>query len=375
MKIALWGAAARGDWFANLLLDNIKDAEIVCFGDNDKKKIGLKKCGYTILSLEEIVQKYNKGDIDKVIILANESFLDDIYSHLLKAGITEVYFIPQFLHHKRLDEVEIMQYIVKIEANKPRLNYIEYHICDHCNLNCKGCGHFCPLIKEEIYGNLSQYIKDLERIKELCWGIKTIRLMGGEPLLNKELSEFINESRRIFPDARIAVVSNGLLFPNADKKLLQAMKKNRCQLDISLYKPTEKVIDKIREICSENDIVCNVSAPVKVFGKKLSSLGKENAEDSFKDCFSHKCHFLRDGKISSCGIPLVIEFFNRSFSKNFEVLETDIIDLYNKNLDGWNLVKRLNSPMEMCRYCKGESEKFEWDIAGREIKERDWLID
>jgi len=67
---------------------------------------------------------------------------------------------------------------------KPELRYVELHLTDHCNLNCKGCGHYCPLAPPQ-YADLQQYHSDMRRLRQLFRNVRTIRLMGGEPLLHR----------------------------------------------------------------------------------------------------------------------------------------------------------------------------------------------
>ena len=49
---------------------------------------------------------------------------------------------------------------------KPALPYLEVHLVDHCNLNCKGCGHF-SLIGEVWFADLDKYVQDMSQLKRL----------------------------------------------------------------------------------------------------------------------------------------------------------------------------------------------------------------
>ena len=60
---------------------------------------------------------------------------------------------------------------------------IEYHLVNHCNLNCKGCDHFAPLAKKW-HQPLDDFIKMMKTIKDTVGNhIKEIELYGGESLL------------------------------------------------------------------------------------------------------------------------------------------------------------------------------------------------
>lgn len=80
------------------------------------------------------------------------------------------------------------------KLDKPYLRYLETHLCDHCNLNCKSCTHFCPLVTEPTFTDLEQYTKDIRTLSKKL-AIRTIRLMGGEPLLHPQVNDFIRVTR------------------------------------------------------------------------------------------------------------------------------------------------------------------------------------
>ena len=100
---------------------------------------------------------------------------------------------------------------MNIVRRKRALEYIEYDIVGHCNLNCKGCSHFSNIICDNSFVTLESYEKDLRRMKELFSYIARIKILGGEPLLHPQLNEIIKITREVLPKATIDIVTNGLL--------------------------------------------------------------------------------------------------------------------------------------------------------------------
>jgi len=92
--------------------------------------------------------------------------------------------------------------------NKPVLPYLEMHLASHCNMYCKGCSHFSP-ISEVRFASLSEIERDLKRLKFLFSNIKVIRLLGGEPLIHKDIVKFLYMVRDIFKNANIYIATNG----------------------------------------------------------------------------------------------------------------------------------------------------------------------
>ncbi len=119
---------------------------------------------------------------------------------------------------------------------RPELAYLELHLTDHCNLNCKGCSHFCPLAPPQ-YADLSGYKSDMHRISQLFRNIRTIRLMGGEPLLHPDPASFVRATRAVFPQARIRFVTNGILLPKASQAFWDACRDTGATIDMTVYPP------------------------------------------------------------------------------------------------------------------------------------------
>jgi MoaA/NifB/PqqE/SkfB family radical SAM enzyme len=80
---------------------------------------------------------------------------------------------------------------------KPVLPYVEMHVVDHCNLNCKGCSHFSP-IADELFTDIGEFTRDLQQLRRLVSNIEVIRLMGGEPLLHPNITDFIRSTKFFF---------------------------------------------------------------------------------------------------------------------------------------------------------------------------------
>lgn len=258
-----------------------------------------------------------------------------------------------------------------LDYTKPVLDYFEYHVAWHCNLNCKGCGHNSNLYTKPRFGDLEHFRRDMNRLTELFSNISKIRLMGGEPLLNPQLGEFITSARKAFPGAQIRVVSNGLLIPKADAGLLELMEKTGAAFDISLYPPTVKVLKEIREICGKNRVSCYVSEPVKEFFMDGACEPEPDVGRNFELCESQGCHFLFDGELSVCPAPIVARE-NRALTGTANAISRDdIINLYDKAIDGFQIIKKFSGPIPYCRYCnKAGKILFPWEGQYRKALER-----
>lgn len=300
-------------------------------------KVGEGKIYIASSNMAEAVDRIrNNSSIDAIEVTG-------IQRDCLKDGMTNSIFFP-------------------INISKPRLFYLEYHIAFHCNLKCKGCTHFSNIADPE-FGDYQQFERDMNRLKDLYWGIRKVRLLGGEPLLNPELPRFIQCVRNVFPDADIRVVSNGLLIPGMKDELFEVMKENEAFFDITQYPPTSKMAEKIGIKCRAFGVRYRLSNVVEKFYDKRNENGDADIETSYRNCVSAHCHSLFNGRVSLCPRPIVFEKFRDKVNPERDDMTKDMIDLYDNTLDGFLLNEMLSKPIDSCRFCYSESDAryFQWE--------------
>lgn len=256
--------------------------------------------------------------------------------------------------------------------DKNTLNYLEIAIVEHCNLNCKGCSHFSPLVKNKEYVGKDEFEKDIRRMKELFPDIIRIRILGGEPLLNPDLADILRSVRYYYPYAEISVVTNGLLIPKLEKEVLQSLKKTHIGFDISQYKPTSMVRDSIEAILVEHNISYEFTEKIETFRKRVSLKGEEDVVQSYEACNCKKCKYLFRGLLSGCPAPNVVRIFDATFGTKLHE-ESDVIPIHDTTMSADEIYKKITSPLKSCRYCS-ETELFLWETRVGESSINDWVI-
>ena len=112
------------------------------------------------------------------------------------------------------------------QLNRP-LRDLRISVTDKCNFRCQYC------MPAEIFGPDFQFLKksqllsfeEIERLTKIfvqSFGVRKIRITGGEPLLRKNLSTLINRLSLIEGVEDIAMTTNGSLLPKYSKELKAA---------------------------------------------------------------------------------------------------------------------------------------------------------
>lgn len=248
---------------------------------------------------------------------------------------------------------------------KPVINYLETHVCDHCNLSCKGCSRFCPLVDKEIFTDIKQFEKDMFELASKIH-IKHIRLRGGEPLLHPDIKEFFRIARKAFPKSEIRLVSNLLLIKSMDDSFWKSLKKYKIKLDCSLYPPIEKNFKETKAFLKTKNIFLNTAKITKKIARRANPKGNSNPERAFHFCPSKGCSNLWNSKLYSCPMCYAV-FFNQKFGQIFP--EIPGYDIY--AISGEEIANVLSKPMEACRFCSENIQITDWEESKRQADE--WL--
>lgn len=89
---------------------------------------------------------------------------------------------------------------------------IELDITEFCNLSCTACTRSCGIAPNKNYMSLKQIDRFVKESIKLTWKWKTIRLIGGEPLLHPsiiEVFDIIKKYKDYNPDCYVDVMTNG----------------------------------------------------------------------------------------------------------------------------------------------------------------------
>lgn len=380
MDIAIYGAGEYGEYIIQEI-QNCKNAKVrsVVFIDNNNIYFKTIKCGIPVVNVELFKQEYFEK-VDGVLIAASKELVaQEMVLSLMDLKSMTIYLTPNNVYFGRLpilnDEGEFMSYIKEFRLYKPVLSYLEYHVSDYCNLKCKGCGHFSNLVSEKVFPDINEFRENLSILSDKFRNIKKIRFMGGEPFINRNLYEFIIEAKKIYPYSDLRIVTNGLLFPKIDEKNIKAIRECNVVVDISQYPITRKMIESIIIFAEENQIKISIGKQIVKFMKQLTIKENKDYEGARQKCMSSTCHFLRGTRLYPCAAMLFYE--NKEFlglNVSEELLNRNSIDMINCSEDGWDILKKITTPSEFCKYCSSEIEWFEWSPSNESIRKEDWIV-
>ena len=258
--------------------------------------------------------------------------------------------------------------LVELRLVKPILPYLELHLADQCNLNCRGCSHYSP-IASPWYADPAQHEKDLRQLRRYFRKVVRIRLMGGEPLLHPVVEQFLPSTRRIWPTASIHLVTNGLLLRRMPPSFWRTCRENQIIIDWTVYPPLADQYESICNFVSSRGVAIQANR-VTEFSRFLNPEGDSDPAQAFKACRSqYFCPFLREGKLYICWNPALAHHANAGLGTRIPA--DGFVDLYAPGMTGRRILAVLQTPARVCRFCSTTFPQFEWARSRGELEEWD----
>lgn len=369
-SIVIFGASDIG-----MLIEN--EIKVYCeetgksfhFADNSYKK---RSGQQNILQPVDAAAKYPGA----TWIIASERHSQSMFNELRQLNIDEkdiIIKIPaDILFRKQIAE--------KLKRLTPQGTLLQFDVdvANHCNLNCAGCNAFSPLIKEPMFADIGTFNRDMSRLSYLLQGnLHQINLLGGEPLLNPQIEDFIISARKHFPNTKVTLLTNGMLLHKMSKSFWNTCLENMIIISVTRY-PINFNYDELPAIAQKHGIefeYFGIAVEKTSWNLALDPSGMQDPYESFSNCFqANKCVRLKNGKLATCPPILNIEIFNKEFGTNMEARSDDYIDIY-KAKSGCELLDFLSKPIPFCRFCDVKNWTFDnpWRTSKREIGE--WVLD
>ena len=268
--------------------------------------------------------------------------------------------------------------LINYDCDKAKaFDQVEIHLADDCNLNCQSCDHFSP-ISDKKFPNFEALSHDILRLAEITNGkINTICLLGGEPLLNRDISKYLPIVRNAFHNSNIKIITNGILLPKQDATFWKSVRENNIYIEITKY-PIAFNYDDVELLLNAKHVNYGFFGSTKIKQKTSHRLqmdpdGTQNPEYNYKHCFhAGRCVQLYESKLYLCPCCAYSYKLNNAFKSNFEICKEDYLDIYN-DIDLNDIEIFINKPIPFCRYCKVDDRTFKNLWATSNKNKEEWI--
>jgi hypothetical protein len=147
---------------------------------------------------------------------------------------------------------------------KPVVDRLEIHVTHACNLTCESCSHYSN------HGHKGQIDPEEAERWFAAWSgrvaVGHFILLGGEPTVHPRLAAFVPLVRKHWPEARIAIITNGFFLDRHPELPLELAAAGNCEVSLSVHhdspeyrKRIEPALDLIRRWRSDHGIAYEVT--------------------------------------------------------------------------------------------------------------------
>ncbi len=266
---------------------------------------------------------------------------------------------------------------------KYSLDYAEFYITNVCNLACQNCNRFNDF---DFRGwQAWQDYRDVYREWANLVDITNPAIIGGEPLLNPTIIQWMTGIKELWPDRRPWIITNGTQI-NRVRGLYEAMRDTGIWLEINLHSldHLEDIEQAIQDFLQgaqrvsyddrihwfdKNRVKISLYKRLDFYRSAVQSGpdGKLRLHQSDPDRAHAACgmknshHFIR-GKLYKCGVSALLPEFmdqfeldisdhDKSLARSYRPLGVDDSDDVKESF-----FKNLKNPIPQCRFC---AEKYQ----------------
>ncbi len=250
---------------------------------------------------------------------------------------------------------------------RPVLRYLEFHLTDHCNMNCGGCTHFAPMA-DRWFADKERVTADFDRLKALFRNIREIRVMGGEPLLHPDCVSFLQIVRDAFPACRLALVTNGLLLARQSAEFWKACRATRTIISLSVYPPVRPQVEMLTARCREERVPLECVESGMFLARYIPE-GNVDVRKAFRFCRGswYFCPILREGRVYRCAMGCYAAYWNRAAKDGMPAEDGIALG----SATGPEILDYLMRPMPTCAYCSPKARAFAWRNGTPRLE--DWI--
>lgn len=252
-----------------------------------------------------------------------------------------------------------------MENNKILLQDLEVDLWEQCNLRCAQCTHSSPYFTsvDQNY-ELEQFKQDVTNLSKVAQ-VDVFRIVGGEPLMNKNLTEYVKFLRESNIANYITIFTNGLVLSHTNNEVFNYIDRLR----ISVYNTLEEKklkaiyanIEKIQELYPHLDVVANEISHFSYFNLATKNTNQELVKKIYDNCYysyEHKGFSIFNGRLYKCFASRKKYNFLKVHSKenNFEHLKENLQDsiaIKDLQCDELKAFTSVNEPLEGCKWCLG----------------------
>jgi len=353
--VIIYGCGIAGRWASHQL------PKVIGFVDSDRKKWGKIFNGIPVYP----PSFFDDMDISKVVVVISSVDIFDVIPSLNKKNITRWHALAKILNldddliNNTGESDSFLRYSLTTMKNCHEaflskeslfIRSVDLVITEKCTLRCKDCANLMQFFEKPRDIELNQIIPGIQRLAEKCDFINEVRVIGGEPFVNKEIYSVLRELLLIDNIGSIVIYSNGMIPPKPD--YLELYRNPKVHFSITDYGSLGKNTAKTVSFLQSNDISFRVHPPENWTDSGRIEYQRHTVPElkkTFEDCCGKNLFTLVESRLYRCPFAANADSLGAIPADNQNFVEvgasTESIRRYTREIEF----------LPACNFCPGRS--------------------
>ncbi len=335
---------------------------VTAFCDYEKRNTLKSFCGLEVIHMPDLPHRFPKA---KIII--SSQYVSDSIDRLSELGYNEFYSPLKLLENYDVDKYDhlISRSYMKtqitsitkaheayFDGNKIFMRSLDVMITTKCSMKCESCSNLMQYYTDPQNSGFQKILDEVNIITDHVDEISEYRVIGGEPMMNKEWANISYGLIKDDPKRKVYVWTNGTVGPKDEQ--LELLQGKDVSFVITDYGQFSRNIENLKEKLTKFNLAF-VATEVRNW-VDCSSLRKHNRTPSqlqevYKECCAKYLYTLLDGRLYSC--PFIA---NAAKLKAISDNPANYVDLYSDSEVVKRRIKRLVGGVKFlpgCDFCVG----------------------
>ncbi len=355
-KTYIYGLGTAGKWLATSL-----KGKVAGFIDSDKKKATKKFNEIPVYSPSEAKLILDSNSYVIVTVLDIQDIIENVSALPTKDWVA----LGCYLNDTKVDvnllgeNISYVEYALKaveechkayFSKDKLFLKAIDVVITERCSLKCKDCSNLMQYYSSPDNIPFDEIIKDFDKLLKSVDHVYELRLIGGEPFMNKDIYKILQHLCNEKKINKIVIYTNATIPLKTDQ--LDVLKNHKIVFSVTDYGNLSRNTSKVIKTLEENQIPYRHYPPQNWTDSGVIHDYKRNTkemEDLFDQCCGKNLLTATDGLLFRCPFAA-----NAHRLKAIPFDKKNSIPLGSPKSDIADYTSKI-SYLPACNYCKGRS--------------------
>jgi len=349
---------------AEAILNACREMGIVvtAFCDYEKRNTVKNFCGLEVIHTPDL-----PGQFKNARIIISSQYVSDSIDQLSELGFSEFYSPLKLLENYDVNKYEhqisnsymktqitscINAHEAYLDGNKIFMRSLDVMITTKCSMKCESCSNLMQYYTNPQNSDSQKILDEVNIITDHVDEISEFRVIGGEPMMNKDWANISYGLIKDNPKRKVYVWTNGTVGPKEEQ--LELLKGKDINFVITDYGQFSRNIENLKEKLTKYNLAW-VSTEVRNW-VDCSSLRHhqrtpKELQEVYKQCCAKYLYTLLDGKLYSC--PFIA---NAAKLKAISDNPANFVDLSSDTETIKKRIKRLVGGVKFlpgCDFCVG----------------------